>query len=157
MQTERNNFYLLEEAKKSLKMADHMIYITYPLLKENRLLIKILEQLYLVMLNVVKAVLQHEYYYKRIELQSNAEANFSIFTSIAKRYSITTEQVQNIKNVLMLTEKHKRSPVEFVRKDKFVILSDNNSIETITAEMIKHFINDAKDILRKTEIGVHLP
>ncbi len=157
MQTERNNFYLLEEAKRSLKMADHMIYITYPLLKENRLLIKILEQIYLVMLNVVKAVLQHEYYFKRIELQNNAEANFSIFTSLSGRYKITPEQVQNIKSVLILMEKHRKSPTEFVRRDKFVILSDDMSAESITAEMIKHFINDAKDILRKTEIGVHLP
>jgi len=142
----------LDKAAKNLQTADHMLYMTYPIVKEKRLLLKILNEIYLVMLGIVNAVLQYEYLYKRISLYKDAKANFQVFRErCAPRYNISKEQVQKILEIFNLTEKHKKSPFEFVRKDKVVIMTNALKTDTITIEKMKDYILTAKDVLRKAE------
>ena len=58
----------LQDAIKSLKLADHMTYVTFPLINEYRLLLKIFDEIYKSVINNVNAVLCYEYLYKRIRL-----------------------------------------------------------------------------------------
>ena len=51
--------------------------------------------------------------------------------------------------IIQLAEKHKKSPFEFVRNDKIVIMSDGMQTDTITLEKIKSFLIETKDFLRK--------
>jgi len=146
------NFQLsLEKAKKTLDAADRLIYMIYPIIKENRLFIKILEELYSSLIDLIKAILQYEYIYKRIKLYADAETNFETFTECASRYNIPREEISDVRKVFFLFEKHKRCPMEFVRKDNFVMLSDNLGIETINLNTLKHYLSTAKDILHKAE------
>jgi len=142
----------LDKASVMLKTADHMLYMTYPLIKENRLLLKILNEIYLSMLGVINAILQYEYFNKRIQLYKDSKDNFQVFkNNCAPKYSITQEQIEKIIEIFSLEEKHKNSPFEFVRNDKVVIMSDGLRIATITVEKMKDFIFLTKDILRKAE------
>lgn len=142
----------LDSASKIVKTADHMIYITFPLIREKRLLVKILDEIYLVVLNVVNAILQYEYAYKRITLYRDARTNFSTFREkCASRFNINQEEVAKIVEIFKIVEKHKQSPMEFVRKDKLIILSDNLHTDTITVDKLKEYIITAKSVLRKAE------
>lgn len=146
------NFRLsLEKAKKTLDEADRMVYTIYPVIKENRLFIKILEELHSSLINLIKAILQYEYAYKRIKLYVDAEENFETFVECADHYNIPNEEISDIKKVFFLLKKHKSSPMEFVRKDKFVIMSDSLKIESISLDILKHYLNTTKDILHKVE------
>lgn len=146
------NFQLsLERAKKTLDEADRMVYTIYPVINENRLFIKILEELHSSLISLIKAVLQYEYAYKRIKLYMDAEENFETFVECADRYNIPNEEISDIRKVFFLFEKHKCCPMEFVRRDKFVMLSDNLATESITLGMLKHYLSTAKDILHKAE------
>ena len=90
----------LNKAESMLKTADHLLYMTYPLVREKRILLKILNQTYLVILSIVNAILQYEYVYKRIKLYKTSEENFSVFKDrCAERYGINLEQVQKIKEI----------------------------------------------------------
>lgn len=148
---------LLEEASKTLQTADHMIYVTFPLLKENRLLLKILDQIHTSLVKIINAILQYEYYYKRIELYQDTRENFRTFKETAERYNITEQQVKKINEILSLGQKHKASPFEFVKNDKVVIMSDNLKTDTITKEKIKELLIETKDILRKASIIIKKP
>lgn len=140
----------LETAARTIKTADHMTYITFPLLKDKRLLIKILSEIYLAMLNIVNAVLQYEYYYKRIVLYKDARMNFNTFVEkCSSRYSISQEDVRRILDIFTIIEKHKQSPMEFVRREKLVIMSDNMQTESISIERLKEYLILTKEILRK--------
>lgn len=142
----------LNKAATMLQTADHMLYMTYPLIREKRLLLKILNETYLVVLNVVNSILQYEYVHKRINLYKSARENFSVFKNkCAERYSITPEQVQQVGLIFELAEKHKNSPFEFVRNNKVVIMTNALKTDTITVEKMKEFIILSKDILRKAE------
>ena len=139
----------LEKARQELDTADHLAYMTYPLIRENRLLLKILEKLYLSVLNAINAILQYEYMYKRITLYKDAKINLDTFGKIASRYHLNEEQLKKLMEIIVLGEKHKKSPFEFAKNDKIVIMSDNMATETITIEKIKAFIIESKDFLRK--------
>jgi len=142
----------LDKASSVLKTADHMLYMTYPLIKEKRLLLKILNETYQAVLNIVNAILQYEYLYKRIQLYKSAKDNFSVFKNqCAPRFQISPEQVSKIREIFELIEKHKNSPFEFVRNDKVVIMTNALKTDTVTIEKMKSYILLTKDLLRKAD------
>jgi len=148
----------LAEAQKKLELASHMTYVTYPLIKEKRLLLKILTELNLSILNNINSILQYEYLYKEIELTNNAKTNFNIFIrKCAPKYKITEHDVKKIIELFNLVEKHKNSPFEFVKNDKVVIMSDNLKTDTISLEKIKEFLYIAENILKKTQEMIKKP
>lgn len=145
-------FEFLDKAQKSLQTADHLTYITFPLIKDKRLLFKILEQLNETIISTINAILQYEYLYKRIMLSKDPITNLETFyNKCAFRYQITDQQLKNIQELIHLNQRHKKSPFEFIRKEKVVIMSENLKTEVLTVEKLKSFIIDLKDILRKTD------
>jgi len=146
----------LEEALKHLRIADHLLYITYPLIKEKKLLLKVLNEIYLALYTTINAVLQYESYYKRIHLYQDQRANFETFIrQCAGKYDLTREQLAIIVSIFRIIETRKESPFEFTKKDKIVIMSsDNTSIETITVEKIKYYLIVTKDFLTKARFKI---
>jgi len=143
----------LEEARRMIKTADHMIYVTYPILKENRLLIRILEQINTAIFNIIGMIMQHEYSYKRIKIYSDNRINLETFeTKCAPRYGISSDYLKGIKELFELIERHKKSPMEFVRQNKFIIMSDDLRTDNITLDRLKFFLAISKDLLRKTDV-----
>lgn len=134
----------LEIATRAVQTADHLTYITFPLIKEKRLLLKILSELSVAILSIISAILQYEYYYKRIEIYKDARENFNTFKGIAIRYNITQEQINKMIEIINLAEKHKKSPFEFVKNDKIVIMSNGMRTDTINLEKIKLFLWKAR-------------
>lgn len=155
MQTEPEKFILsLGKAKKSLQMADHLTYMTFPLIRENKLLLKILDELHISITYTINAILQYEYAYKRIQIYKDAKENFRTFKELAERYKINQEQLNKIIEILSLREKHKKSPFEFSRKEKIIIMSDNLKTDTLTLEKIKTFLIETKDFLKKVDLRI---
>ena len=69
----------LEKAKHHFKVADHMIYVTFPLLKENRLMIKVLSEMYESVNYLITALLQYAYYFRKIPLYKDPLLNLKTF------------------------------------------------------------------------------
>ncbi len=156
MQAEPEKHQLsLERASRALKTADHLTYMTFPLVKENKLLLKILDEIYESIYNTINAILQYEYLHKKIELYNDAKENFRTFKELAEKYKINPEQLEKIIEILSLREKHKKSPFEFIRKEKIVIMSDNLKTETLTLEKIKSFLVETKDFIRKINLQIN--
>lgn len=140
----------LQDAEKIIKTVDHIVYVTFPLLKDKNLLLKIILETKTAVLLCINSVLQHEYIYKRINLYKNAETNFRIFIEkCAPRYKITKNEIGLILELFNLAEKHKQSSMEFIKGEKIVILSENMKTEAISIEKIKKFLDLAKNILKK--------
>ena len=142
----------LKTAEKKTQTIDHMIYITFPLIKEKRLLLKILSEMNLIAVNIINSVLQYEYIYKRIELTKDAKTNLNIFfQKCAPRYEINEIEIKTIKELLDIYEKHQKSPFEFVKNDNVIILSDNLIPEVVTIDKTKNFLTSIKIILKKVQ------
>lgn len=142
----------LEKAEKNIQTADHMTYVTYQLVKEKRLILKILSEINNSTINLINSILQYDYLYKRINLTSDAKTNLNIFLSKScPRYLINEQEKKNILEIIELNQKHKQSPLEFVRNGKIVIMSENLRTDVLTIEKIKQFILTIKSILEKTK------
>ncbi len=139
-------------AEKNIYSADHMIYITFPLIKDKRLLIKIIHELKDAITACITSILQREYVYKRISLYKNPRENFRTFTEkCAPRYKVTNDEIKLILELFDFVEKHKESPFEFIKDDRVVILSNSLKPKMLTTEKTKEFLILAKNLLKKTK------
>lgn len=142
----------LKEAEKKIRMADHMIYVTFPLIKDKRILLLLISELKKAIANCINAILQYDYLYKRISLYEDVKINFETFKSkSSKRFNITNQEIALIIKLFELEQNHKKSSMEFAKDNKIVILSEDMRQKIITLEEIKQFLQLSKDVLKKTK------
>jgi len=128
-----------------------MTYVTFPLVNDNRLLLKIFDNIYQSIIGSINAILNYEYLYKRIKIYTDINENLQTFSNkCAKNYSLSNEQIRKINQIITLNKQHKQSAMEFVKQDKVVILSDSLGTEVIDLQKIKEFLLLAKELLMKT-------
>jgi hypothetical protein len=149
-----------EKAKKHIQVADHMLFVTYPLVNDNKLLLAVIENIFLAYSNTIGSLLYYERVFKRIPpFQDNFESKFTSFReTCVLRYKIDKSYIADILDLKNIIIAHKKSPVEFARKDRFVICSNNYKLQTISInELKKHidkaklFIQEINNITRKDE------
>ena len=142
----------LHEAEQLIKKIDHMVYVTYPLIQEKRLVLKIISETKNAIIKCINSILQYEYLYKRVRLTKDPKENMKIFkVKCAPRYNISIEEIKLMLELFDLIEKHKKSPFEFKKQEKIVILSENSSPKVIVIENAKEFLALAKGILIKSK------
>ena len=136
----------LDKAVKNIRIADHMINVTYDVVKEPKLLLSILDNIFLAMTNAMAALLYLDREYKRIpEFKDNFEGKINAFSRYAAdRHKIDREYIGMMRDIKELLVAHRTSPIEFSKKDRFVICSDNYHMKTITAKQIKDYVAKAK-------------
>ncbi len=145
-----------QQANKFFNTADHLTYITFPLVKEIKLMITITENLYFAVMNAMDAILEYDKLYKRIDILSNDfDLRFETFRQeCAKRYNLRREYITMINELRNIILNHKKSPMEFIKNNNIVIYSQNQ-VNTISMEKIKQylpltrqFLNDINKILK---------
>lgn len=142
----------INNAEKIVQTIDHMIYVTFPLIKDKKLLIKIILDSKIAVSNCISSILQYEYLFKRISLYKDPKTNFRIFEQkCAKRYQISEEEIKQILELFDIVKKHKESSFEFMKNEKVVILSEDLTQKIITIEKTKEFLILSKNILKKTK------
>jgi hypothetical protein len=145
----------LQKSIKSLQIADHMAYVTYPIVKDKRLLLKILDKIYESLIGMINSILQYDYLWKRVQLYKDPKSNFQVFKEKSgPRCGISSMEISEIIEILAIIEKHKKSPLEFARKDKIVIMSDNLRTSVIDIERVKTYLILTKKTLEKIKLGV---
>ena len=140
-----------EKANKNIWVADHMLTQTYPIVNDPKLLFVILENVFLACTSAMAALLHYEYYHKRIPaFQDTFDAKFNMLKmQVAPRYNIKGEYITFLQEVKSLLLAHKKSPVEFVRKDVFVICSEDYALKTITVNEMKQYVAKAKVFIQE--------
>jgi hypothetical protein len=138
-----------EKAKRNLQIADHMVYMTYTIVKEPKLLLAVLENVFLALTNSMSSVLHYENLFKRVPpFPENFEAKFVLFREVASKHNINKEYLSLIREVKDIIAEHRKSPVEFVRNDRFVICSSDYRMKIISVEQIKKYITQTKAFIR---------
>ena len=135
-----------EKAKRYVRVADHMLTQTYPLIRDPKLLLAVLSNVSLSLTSSVAAILHYERLFKRIPpFQEDLDSMFNTFKArCTRRYDINIEFITLIEEVRSLLKEHKKSPMEFVRKDKFVIASDTYRLRIISIDKMKDYIAKTK-------------
>ncbi|MBT3395478.1 hypothetical protein HOA59_02715 [archaeon] len=138
---------LVVEANKHYKLADHMTYVSYNLIKELKILLNIIDNLNKSMERGVEALLYLDYLYKRIDrYPDNFDERLELFKrkSMA-RYKISPEHILLMRELSEIVMQHKKSPMEFVRDGKYVICSNGYSnMKTLDVDEVKSYVLKAK-------------
>ena len=141
---------IFEKAYQKFKIADRMAYVSFSILGESRLFIKILEELYKSTTYLISALLQYEYSQKNITLYKDPKLNLKVFKEkVALKY-LDENELENLIKILLIGKKHQNSEMEFVKNNKFVILI-NDQYEVLTIERLKEFISLLRKILLRTK------
>lgn len=146
----------LKEAIKHLQIADHMTYVTFSLIKEKRLFLKIFQEIYSSVINCIDSIINYEYFCKSIPYRGH-ENNFEIFLSIAKNYGVSNEQIKKLSEILEVNQRYKKSSMEFVKNDKIVILSEDLNTHSIDLDIIKKYLFVTRDFIGKVSNKISFP
>ena len=144
---------LMQKAKMILKEADHMISVTYPLLKDPKLIAAVIDKLNTSLNNTVDAILNYEYIYKRIkDVPDDFKEKLAVLKEqVLKTYHLDRSIITLLNEVKEIVEFRKVSPAEFRRKEQFVVCSSGYSTKTINIKKIKEYIQDTKKFVAKAE------
>lgn len=141
-----------EKARRNLQVADHMVYVTYNVVKDPKLLLAIIENIFLSFTNSMSSVLYYDRLFKRIPaFHDNFESKLQVFKDrCMRKYGFNPIYVKSMSELKDIIVEHKKSPVEFARKDQFVICSDNYHCKTVSIDNIKKYLNQAKLFIAET-------
>ncbi|MBS3149973.1 hypothetical protein J4455_04775 [Candidatus Woesearchaeota archaeon] len=140
---------LLKEAQQCIKTADHLCYVTFPTVNDNKILMAIAENIYIGMVSAMEALLQYEKEFRRLyNIPENFDLRFDLFKSnLAKKYNIDRTYIYTMDELRKLLQLHKKSQMEFNRKGSYVILADDFKLKTLNINKIKQYVNNAKPFI----------
>ena len=144
---------LLAKARFQYDAADHLLKVTFPLVKDPKLLIGVLSNIFISMNAAMEAALQYEHQLKLIAKPTGSFRNkITTFRyRTAKRNKIPDPYIQLMVKLYEILELHKKSPVEFQRGNRFVICDDSYRLTAISLKDIKQHLEEAGDFVNRIE------
>lgn len=134
-----------ELALKALKAADHILTQTYPLVRDPKLLLAVLDNVFLSAEHTMSAMLYYDRMFKKIPpFHESFESKFNVFKMRCAPHNNLNRHASLVMELRELMNRHKQSPVEFSRKDAFIICDDDYRIRTITLSDLKSQIARTK-------------
>jgi len=145
-----------DKAKRHVKIADHMLTQTYPLIQDPKLLIAVMDNIFNALTSSMNAILYYDRLMKRIPpFHDSFESKINIFRArCSRRYNCSTEYVKLMQEIREIMKEHNESPFEFSRRGKFVICSDNYRMKTISVDTMKDYIRQTKEFAEIMEAMV---
>lgn len=132
---------LLELAKKEIEVADHLLYMTYPMIKETKFLLAIIDHVIKAARAALEALLEYERYYKRLEAYTkNFALEISIFRQkLERKYKIDPKFYRLLIKLLEVQKFEQNSAVRFRRGDKYILTSSNYEMTILDLETVKRY------------------
>jgi len=121
-------------AEQAWRAAEHILLVTFPVVQDSKLLLRVLEHLDKAARTTISTVLKLEYLYKRVRLSGEGARNKELFRLLCSHhYKVSEEDAILLSEVLDLGKRHRSSGVELSQRKKVVILDDNFGSVEITA------------------------
>lgn len=144
-------------AQKKLTTADHMLTQTYPLLKDPKLLLGVWKNITESVKEGILAFLLYEASMKRInKIPETFRAQLTLFQrELVPKYGLPESLMLFIFELEELIAEHKTSPVEFARKNQYVICDGEYNLKKLTPELLKKQLTKAKIFMKYIESKVN--
>ncbi|MEM4330544.1 MAG: hypothetical protein QW273_00885 [Candidatus Pacearchaeota archaeon] len=135
----------IEEARKHLINCERLYYIGMSILKETKILIKVLEELSLSANKCVSA-------YSKLKEKSfsNKSEELKFFIKSHAKNFLSSEEMREFIQIFNFIFKHRETPLEFVRKER-LIFYNNGKYEVITKEKVGVYLRILKKIITSLE------
>lgn len=140
---------LMKKALNDFKTVDHMVYVTYPLVNDPKLMFGIVDKLFNALIDVITAILNYDYLYKRIShVPENLNEKLELFKKVInKRYNFDRTIFLLIEDLNKFKEFRKRGAMEFVRRENLVIFGNNFNTKSMNYKKVKEYVNKSKGFI----------
>ena len=140
-----------KKAADFFRAADHLIYVTMPVVQDVKIIVTVLGNINLALLHGMDAVLEYERYYKRVlPLATSFDMRFDVFKKrVVGRNGFSNQEAELIAEIKTLVDKRKGASMEFTRSGKFIICSEDYNMKTLSLEEIKKYLSTTKTFLVK--------
>ncbi|MEM2131519.1 MAG: hypothetical protein QXR96_03275 [Candidatus Woesearchaeota archaeon] len=134
-----------QETLKNIKIADHILNVSYPIVKDAKLLKIVLNKIYNALYNAIAMLLYYERYHKRISVFiENYNSMIESCKEIFLKYKISKGYIGFLHEIKELIDIQKKSEIEFVRKENYVFASKNYELNSLSINQIKDYMQKAK-------------
>ncbi len=142
---------LRTQSQEKLKVADHLVGTTYPLVREPKLLVSVIDNIFQALDLAVTALLEYEKYSKVISnYDTKFEEKINLFRrKIVTKYDLPIDIIDFILVIKKTLDEHKQSIVEFRKKDIYVISDNDYNLTTLNIEDVKKNLTKAKYYIDK--------
>lgn len=138
------------EAESLLHGVDHLIYVSFPMIKDKRILLTSLEKLRNCAVKCINSLLQYEYLHRRVKLYKDPHLNMKTFESkCARRYGFSETDLNSIKELFKFYNFHKKSSMEFMKNGDIFMLVNGPTPIRVNLEKIKILLNATKNLFNK--------
>ena len=140
----------VNEANNNFQTADHLLYVTYSLLKDTKLMFSIVNNLHNATINAIAALIYYEKVYKRVNaFPLDIESRIKMFeTELSKNYTINQDVIKTIRELRFIIKQHIESPMEFTRKEKLIICNnDYSKMSVVDITKLKYYATNVRGLI----------
>lgn len=145
------HYKLIQQAKREIELADHLIYVTYPLIKEAKFLLSIAEHVTRAAELALTSLLAYEREYKRIDpFVNNFAVMIDVFhPEVERRYNFGAEHLHLLKRLAEFKQHSSESVMRFRRKDKYILTTQQYNMQVLDLNKVKRMCEATKNFVEK--------
>lgn len=145
----------LAEARKELKLADHMVYVTYKLLNDKNIILSVANHVCNALNKAIFAFLANEFRFKRLyHLPENEQLRIMYFLrDYSEKFALSLDE----EDMITKLNKFKELPsnaYNIQRDDEIHVINSSFKVETLSVASIKKYLSSAKELINKVENSV---
>ncbi len=146
MENHQKHFQL---ARKEIDLADHLLYVTYPVVKDSKFLLSITEHIINASRLALRSFLEFERYYKRIDpYLQKFEMELQIFKeTLIPQYNFNEKYYRLLKKLKELDTYNKESVMRFKRGDAYILAKHNYKMKTLKIDIVKLYLKLTKEFI----------
>ena len=136
-----------EKARQQYDAAFHLLNVTFPLIKDHKLLLGVMYNLFSSLEASMDAILAYERQLRLVPFSYDHDfrSKINLFRSrSAVRNKIPTEFINLMLDLGEILEIHKKGPIEFQRGNKLIICGPDYHVKTISLKELQEYLTLAK-------------
>ena len=137
---------LKSDAVKHMKVADHILTMTYPLVQDPKLLKLVMKNMYISIKKTMAALFIYEHPHR--SPPDKFDKLVKKIMPILDKHELSREYVSFLNNLKNTIHTQRKADVEFIRKNKFVFTNKDYKLNTITNKEMKEYLIKGKLFMR---------
>ncbi len=144
---------LLVAARKEMEVADHLLYVTYPMVKESKFLLSVASKVATSARIALQALLEYEKLGNNIlDYPPSFVAQMSIYKrELERKHNLDPTFHRLFQRLFEIYQSNKNSLIKFKRGDSYVLATKDYTLSVLDYETIKKYANVTKKFINSVD------
>ncbi|MBS3064982.1 MAG: hypothetical protein J4451_00585 [DPANN group archaeon] len=144
---------LLFAARKEMSVADHLLYVTYPVVKESKFLLSIASKIATSARLALQALLEYEKMNNSImDYPQSFVSQMSLYKRVIEpKYRLDSTFHRLMQRLFEIYQSNKSSVVKFKRGDSYILASKDYTLSVLDYETVKKYANVTKKFISSVD------